>query len=143
MNAFIIGAASVSLLYAGVAYAEGEGGRDNPFDHFSSPGVVTIINKGDKRPPALRQDPFPFRAMPRVVVLSEPDSILPSNGSEGPVQTANSLPPGFSDSTTAFEQRKSVVAFLQRDALRQEAAAHRAAVLMAQQKSLIDAARRS
>ena len=38
------------------------------------------------------QNPFPFSA-PATPMVQE--QVLPTNGSAGPVQTANSLPPGF------------------------------------------------
>jgi len=36
------------------------------------------------------------------------DEVLPTNGSQGPVQTANSLPRGFEKGTVAYAQAQSV-----------------------------------
>ena len=128
-----LSAVLLALLYTGAANA-GEGSRDSPFDNFQAPGSVTIIHQGDKRLPSKGQDPFPFANTPRVVILSDPDPVLPSNGSQGGVETANSLPRNFANGTPAFEQRKTVLAFLRQDAVRQEMAAQRSATLMAQNR---------
>jgi hypothetical protein len=40
------------------------------------------------------------------------DAVLPTNGSQGVVQTANSLPPGFENGTVPYEQAASVQRYL-------------------------------
>jgi hypothetical protein len=45
--------------------------------------------------------------------------VLPPNGSEGPVQTANSLPVGFAAGTPAYEYAQSVQRYFAGQAVRQ------------------------
>lgn len=45
-------------------------------------------------------------------VVAGVDLVLPANGSEGAVQTAASLPSGFSDGTVAYAQAQSVARYL-------------------------------
>ncbi len=128
-RAFVIAIAAMAT-FSGSVLAESEGGR-GPFE-YRNPGVVTIVTPGGKRLPARGQDPFPFRGKETVSQSADPDAVLPPNGAEGIVQTANSLPLHFADGTVQYEQRLRVLAFLRSDDMR------RAALLMAQQK--VDAA---
>ena len=86
-------------------------------------------------------DPFPFQGTAQVVasgVASETGSqaypsftgpsvfvtagrVLPTNGSQGVVQTANSLPRGFEHGTVAYMQAKSVESYLVAQSARSQA----------------------
>lgn len=83
----LIAATALSLV-AGAAFA-GEGQGD-PFPFAAPP--VSVSMQGYKQAPGTSQNPFPFTAPGQVVSTS---AVLPSSGSNGVVQTANSLPPGF------------------------------------------------
>ena len=107
MNKII--AASVFSLMMGVAQA-GEGNGD-PFPNTTTHGVVAnqvLSDTGSESTPAFG---------PGVTVLTQGD-VLPANGSEGVVQTANSLPRGFEEGTVAYAQAQS----MQRWALTHQAA---------------------
>ncbi len=84
-------AAAAMTLSATAAFAEGEG----------------------------RGDPFPFRAP--IVTRFVTGGTLPTNGAEGVVQTANSLPAGFEDGTAAYSQFNSTQAFFQAQATKRAA----------------------
>ena len=83
----LIATAALSLL-AGAAFA-GEGNGD-PFP-YSAPGQVVSLKNYKQAAPA-KQNPYPFTVPGTPMVIGQ---ILPTNGSAGAVQTANSLPPGF------------------------------------------------
>lgn len=58
-----------------------------------------------------------FAAASSVLVTAGVEAVLPANGSEGAVQSAASLPRGFSDGTVAFTEVQSVRRYLaERDA---------------------------
>jgi hypothetical protein len=86
----LIAAAALSLM-AGAAFA-GEGNGD-PFP-FRVAGPTTYLNNYKQAAPA-SQNPFPF-TVPGTPMVN--NAVLPSNGADGVVQTANSLPQGFMDS---------------------------------------------
>lgn len=72
-----------------------------------------------------------FTATASVPVFAGADAVLPIGGSESAVQTAASLPRGFSDGTVAYAQAQSVRRYLaeqdtraRRFAARRDAAGH-------------------
>lgn len=85
----LIAAAALSLV-AGAAFA-GEGNGD-PFPFTAAGQVMTLNNY--KQAAGANQNPYPFTMPGTRMVVGQ---VLPSNGSAGAVQTANSLPAGFSD----------------------------------------------
>lgn len=85
----LIAATALSLV-AGAAFA-GEG-AGNPFPFTAAPISVSMQNY--KRAPSASQNPFPFTA-PGIAMSASP--VLPTSGSDGVVQTANSMPVGFED----------------------------------------------
>ena len=132
---YLIIAASLLSLSAGAAFA-GEGQGD-PFGYNAPGPIMTDIPTSPvqangqtplfaKLPPtstsygrttmagALRQ----FESVP---VTS--GTVLPSDGSQGEVQSANSLPRGFEQGTVAYEQAQSVQRYL---AQQDQRNAHRA-----------------
>ena len=77
-------------LTAGVAVAaEGNG---EPFQYSAPTRVVSLENY--KQAPGTSQNPYPFSAGTVPMVANQ---VLPTNGANGVVQTANSLPPSFAD----------------------------------------------
>jgi hypothetical protein len=100
----LVAAAALSLV-AGTAFA-GEGNGD-PFP-FQAPGNTVATATVAHLPPH-DTDPFPFRA-PGVPWSAA--QMLPGNGSDGSMQTANSLPPNFENGTSAYEQAQSVGRYL-------------------------------
>jgi hypothetical protein len=91
----LIAAAAMSLL-AGAAFA-GEGNGD-PFPFAAPTRPVQTGPLAYHGVPAY-QNPYPF-SVPNVGWNTE--AVLPTNGSQGVVQTANSLPAGFANGTTAY-----------------------------------------
>ena len=87
-------AATALTLVAGAAFA-GEGHGD-PF-RFTAPPIA-VSTQGAARAAAVTQNPFPYTT-PGMAMNSSP--VLPSSGSQGVVQTANSLPVGFEDGASA------------------------------------------
>ena len=107
MKFALIAAVSLTVLSATVAaHAEGEGSGD-PFP-FRAPGLMIV------RPSGLADTgsaAYPnFSSRPGQMVAE--GQTLPSNGSEGAVQTAASLPRGFFDGTQAVLQARSVDRYL-------------------------------
>ena len=88
MKMFVMAAALAVV--AGAAFA-GEGNGD-PFP-FQAPTHPVSLNNY-KQAASASQNPFPF-TVPGTASVA--DQVLPTNGSNGVVQTANSLPPGFED----------------------------------------------
>ena len=89
----LIAATALSLVAATAIAGEGGG---NPFPFAAPP--VTTDNANYKQAASALQNPFPYRT-PGVAVTM---SVLPTNGSEGAVQTANSMPPHFEDGAVAI-----------------------------------------
>ena len=89
--------AAVALtLFAGAAYAEGNG---EPFPNTATAGRAISLNAYQRPVGGAYQNPYPFVAPGTPMVV---DQVLPTNGSQGPVQTVNSLPQGFEDGPTAL-----------------------------------------
>lgn len=110
MKKTLIAAATLSLI-AGAAFA-GEGGGD-PFAYRTSgPAVATAPYA---RSASASQNPFPF-TIPSVSWNTIP--VLPTNGANAIVQTANSLPAGFENGTPAYEFAQQVQAYWQSQAPR-------------------------
>jgi hypothetical protein len=90
-------------LFAATAHAEGEGNGD-PFPFRPAPIAVSH--------PALVADTgataYPDAAGRAGQVVTFGNDVLTAAGSEGAVQTAASLPPGFSDGTAASMQAEAV-----------------------------------
>ena len=105
MNTKLIIIATVAVLsLSTTAFAEGEGNGD-PFPFRAQPqtayvtGSVATADVGSQQYPA---------ANPALSFASNGAPILPENGSNGPVQTANSLPLGFEQGTVAYMQAESI-----------------------------------
>lgn len=98
-------AASALALMLGAAHA-GEGNGD-PFPNTKAGRVVvaneTLSSNGAEAYPSFG----------RVVTVLTQGDVLPSNGSEGMVQTANSLPAGALEGTVAYAQAQSVQRWVQ------------------------------
>ncbi len=88
----------------GSAFAEGEG-NGNPFP-FSAPGITTQYGKMVRRSPD--QDAFQYRSPAQAVTSVDMGAMAPQNGSEGSVQTANSLPRGASAGTANYAHIQSL-----------------------------------
>ena len=92
-------AASLFALMMGAAQA-GEGNGD-PFPNTAAHSLVAnqvLSDTGSEAIPVYG---------PRVTMVTQGD-VLPTNGSDGIVQTANSLPRGFEDGTVAYAQAQSM-----------------------------------
>ena len=103
MNTKLIIVATVAALsLSTTAFAEGEGNGD-PFPFRAQPQTAymnaTTADVGSQQYPA---------ANPALSFASNGAPILPENGSNGPVQTANSLPVGFEQGTVAYMQAQSI-----------------------------------
>ncbi len=89
--------AAVALtLVTGAAMAEGNG---EPFPNTMTSGRVVNLQKYQPAKERGIQNPYPFTAPGTPMAM---DQVLPTNGSQGPVQTANSLPVGFDDGPAAM-----------------------------------------
>ncbi len=95
--------AALSLLTL-AAQAEGEGNGD-PFT-FRAPGL-SIVASGS-RPADTGSSAYPdLTGRPAQVVTAGGVDGVPMTGSEGPVQSAGSLPRGFEDATVGSAQAQS------------------------------------
>ena len=109
----IVATAAIGL-FAGSAFA-GEGAGD-PFP-FRAAGVTTVTTGRAALPGGL-DDPYPFRANSSPSISAQ---MLPTNGSEGGLETLNSLPKGAEIGTVAYAHQQSV-----RNYFQAQAAAHAA-----------------
>ena len=100
MKTTIIGAALLTLV-AGAARAEGE--SNSQFFDNTAAGHFVVANQV-LRDTGSESTPQYGRGQ---TTLSQGD-ILPTNGSEGGVQTVNSLPAGAEEGTVAYTQAQSV-----------------------------------
>ncbi len=111
MNRFIAAAAllSLGLMSAAPAYA-GEANNE-PFNNnratlsttYAAPAYNASV------PADVGSAQFPDTAgRPGTVLTRLDNTVLPVNGSEGAVETANSLPRGFETGTVAYAQAQSV-----------------------------------
>jgi hypothetical protein len=121
MKLFLI-AASVLALSTGAAFAEGNG---EPFPFFGGQAAAAVpthvIQMTGQTPLMTKMPPnsvsYGRTAMATairqyVAVPVTSGRVLPTTGSQAPVQTANSLPPGFEDGTVPYEQAQSVERYL-------------------------------
>jgi hypothetical protein len=117
MKLSLIAVATLSLFGATItAHAQGEGAGD-PFP-FRAPGIVlihpsTFVDTGSAAYPV-------FSGRPGQVVTAN-QGTLPSNGSEGAVQTAASLPRGAFDGTVTVMQAQSTDRYFAKVAARRSA----------------------
>ena len=95
--------AAVAGLGLAMATAHAGEGNGNPFP-FRAPGLVTTTT-GRAVLPGGSTDPYPFRGNSSAMLS---DGAMPMNGSEGGVETANSLPRGFEKGTAAYAQTQSM-----------------------------------
>lgn len=118
MKFALIAAVSLSAFGATTAaHAEGEGAGE-PFP-LHMPGIVIV------RPSVLADTgsaAYPDFSRRPGQMVADGQGTLPSNGSEGIVQTAASLPRGSLDGTSAVMQAKSVDRFLAMTAARRPGA---------------------
>ena len=117
MKVTLVAVVTALSLTSGIALA-GEGAGD-PFP-FRAPGVVTYTT-GRAVLPNAATDPYPFKAEGTVMTPSMSQQVLPTNGSQGAVQSVNSLPVGFENGTGASAHRASVQQYFQAQAARQAA----------------------
>jgi hypothetical protein len=109
-NTFFAAMFAAAVLGAGLTPAFAGEGNGEPF--YNSVSIGTRLAR-----PALAFDTGsaqypdvvgrPGSNLPRLA-----GDVLPSNGSEGAVQTANSLPRGFEDGTVQYAQAKSISAWM-------------------------------
>lgn len=94
-------AAALLALTMGMAHAESEGNGE-PFPNHASTGNVVanqvLSDTGSEAAPRFGRG---------VTLLTQGD-VLPTDGTESAVQTANSLPRGFEAGTVAYAQAESV-----------------------------------
>ena len=107
MKLTLLAAAAALSIVTAAAHAESEGAGD-PFA-FSAPGITfaaprAYADTGSANYPDLR-------GRPSETATADHLDAAPAAGSEGSVQTANSLPRGFSDGTVAEAQARSVARF--------------------------------
>ena len=103
MKYALLAAALILSAHAAQA-AEGNG---DPFP-FRAPGITTTVT-GTKMLADQPDNPFGYKAPGQVVTARESGAMLPANGSEGPVQSANSLPAGFASGSVAYAQGRPAV----------------------------------
>ena len=112
-------AAAALILFATTAHAEGEGAGD-PFPFRAPPVAVsrsfTFADTGSAAYPD-----FAGRPGERLALGG---AVLPSAGSEGAVQTAASLPRGFTDGSAATMQAQAAASAFARAQLRRGMAPH-------------------
>ena len=119
---FLLIAASVLAMSTGAAFA-GEG-NGNPFPFAGGQAIADVptnVIQTGQTPMMTRMPPnsvsYSRTAMAAAIrqyanVPVTTGQVLPTNGSQAPVQTANSLPPNAEDGTVAYEQAQSVGRYL-------------------------------
>ena len=120
---FLLIAASVLTLSAGAAFA-GEGNGE-PFPLSGGQPVADIptnvIQMTGQTPMMTKMPPnsVPYGRTAMATAIRQytnvpvtTGDVLPTTGSQAPLQTANSLPPNFEDDTVAYEQAESVQHYL-------------------------------
>ncbi len=112
MKLTILAVAGALSLVAGTAFA-GEGNGE-PFPFQGTTQVVANAVASDTGSQA-----YPSSSGLSIVVTA--GGTLPTNGSQGAVQTANSLPRGFENGTVAYAQAQSVNRYLVAQAARTQA----------------------
>ena len=109
--------AALSLLSAATrARAESEGNGD-PFP-FRASGLATLAPKTYAADSGSAAYPD-LNGRPSWIAAAGGLNEVPPNGSEGAVQTANSLPRGSSEGTVAYTQARSVQQYLTRQEIGQ------------------------
>jgi hypothetical protein len=108
MKLTLLAAVSAFSVVTAAAHAESEGAGD-PFA-FRVPGVTTI-NQPAYADTGSAAFPNLNGRSSRIVIVGGPDTV-PMTGSEATVQTAASLPRGFSDGTVSNTQAQSVARFV-------------------------------
>lgn len=99
---------AVSVLSLAVGSARAGEGNGEPF-RLVGAGDTVVANPF--APDTGSETPLRFDVGPSVRVTA--GDVLPTNGSEGVVQTANSLPRGFEAGTVAYAQAESVKRWMQ------------------------------
>ncbi len=98
----IAAAAAAALCLSAGAASAGEGAGE-PFPYRAT-GFTTNLQGMKRLPPGL-DDPFPFRAGSQTLSQAASEQILPPNGAQGTVESANSLPVGAGMGAVAFSRR--------------------------------------
>ena len=107
MNTKLIIIATVAALsLSTTAFAEGEGNGD-PFPFRAQPQTAYVALPTSAATADVGSQQYPA-ANPALSFASNGAPILPENGSNGPVQTANSLPVGFEEGTVPYMQAQSI-----------------------------------
>lgn len=102
----LVAAAAFSIVTA-AAHAESEGAGE-PFP-FSVPGITTFNPRAYSD--AVSENYVDLSSRPSQSAAASHLDAMPETGSEGTIQTANSLPRGFSDGTVAYAQARSMARF--------------------------------
>ena len=106
----VIAALGIGAFSLGPAFA-GEGNGE-PFDNNAAVLPTRTANLFPARSyagPDVGSNSYPHVAgRPGANLTALDNEVLPANGSQGPVQTANSLPRGFEEGTVAYAQARSV-----------------------------------
>jgi hypothetical protein len=112
MKTMLFAAASMLSLSQGTALAAPPYHvKGNPFPFTAPSTSVLAAPPGTDTGSEAYQSSPPGRAVPAME-----GQVLPPNGSNGIVQTANSLPPGFQRGMVTYTQDKSVDRYLQAQA---------------------------
>ncbi len=88
----------------GSAFAGGEGSGD-PFP-FQAPRITTQFGKMVGR--STLTDPFQYRSPDQTVTSLDMNAMAPQTGSEGSVQTANSVPRSALEGTQSYARTQSM-----------------------------------
>jgi len=110
----IAATAALSLIAATAAHAN-ERYNDEPFP-FRAPGMTTYVQPGAFAPDTGSAAYPDLAGRPSQVVTAGGPDEVPATGSEGSVETANSLPRGAMDGTVAYAQERSVQRYLAQQA---------------------------
>ncbi len=100
-------AAGLTLFLCGGAMAE-----SNNLASVETPPTPRLLLGGGAAAEGGSESYPSFVASQSVPVTAGTDLLLPTNGSEGPAQTAASLPPGFSEGTLAYAQAQLLARFM-------------------------------
>ena len=104
----LLAAAFTLVLGAAPAFA-GEG-RGNPYDVDVLAGRTIAVGSGQLNGNLGAERPYDPSGLPGTGLMLSAE-LLPINGSNGVVQTANSAPTDFSDGTVQFAQARSIQAW--------------------------------
>ena len=106
-HAVLAATTALTLMLGGPAFAE-----SNNVASVEAPQAPSVVRGGGGSQPGGSEAYPSFNAAMSVPVTAGDGLLLPSNGSEGIVQTAASLPRGFWEGTLAYAQAQSVGRFL-------------------------------